>query len=98
MAEIVWTIQAADNLEAITTFIAHDSEYYAQLFAFDVLQAVEQLVHFPESGRIMPEADNPALCELIIGNYRIVNRFRKDAGDILTVYHGARLLDPSKLL
>lgn len=97
MAEIRWTQQAADDLEAITEFIANDSEYYAQLFAMDVLQAVDRLVDFPESGRIVPEANNPIIREIILGNYRIVYRFRKETVELLTVYHGARLLDPSKL-
>ena len=97
MAEIRWTQQASDDLEAITEFIANDSEFYAQLFAVDVLEAVDRLVGFPESGRIVPEADNPIVREIILGNYRIVYRFRKETVEILTVYHGARLLDPSKL-
>lgn len=66
MAEVRWTLQAADDLDAITNFIAQDSEYYAQFFAIDVLQAVERLVDFPESGRIVPEADNPGIREIIL--------------------------------
>ena len=97
MAEIRWTQQASDDLEAITEFIANDSEFYAQLFAIDVLEAIDRLVDFPESGRIVPEADNLIIREIILGNYRIVYRFRKETVEILTVYHGARLLDPSKL-
>ena len=37
MVEIRWTPQAADDLEAITNFIAVDSAHYARLFARDVL-------------------------------------------------------------
>jgi len=97
MAEIRWTRHAAADLEAITEFIANDSEVYAQLFAVDVLDAIDRLVAFPESGRIVPEADNPTIREIILGNYRIVYRFRNETVEILTLYHGARLLDPSKL-
>ena len=97
MAELRWTQQASNDLESITAFIANDSEFYAQLFAVDILQAVERLADFPESGRIVPEANNPIIREIILGNYRIVYRFRKETVEILTVYHGARLLDPSTL-
>jgi toxin ParE1/3/4 len=97
MVEIRWTRQASDDLEAITEFIANDSEVYAQLFAIDVLDAIDRLVDFPESGRIVPEADNPIIREVIFGNYRIVYRFRKETIEVLTLCHGARLLDPSKL-
>jgi len=97
MAEIRWTQQASDDLEAITEFIANDSVVYAQLFVIDVLDAIDRLVDFPELGRIVPEVDNPSIREIIFGNYRIVYRFRKEIVEVLTLYHGARLLDPSKL-
>ena len=97
MAEIRWTQQASNDLESITEFIANDSELYAQFFATDVLDTIDRLVDFPESGRIVPEADNPVIRELIFGNYRIVYRFRKEIVEVLTLCHGARLLDLSKL-
>jgi toxin ParE1/3/4 len=97
MAEVKWTPQAADDLEGITQFIAADSPYYASLFAMDVLAAVERLTVFPNSGRIVPEANHPAIREIILGSYRIVYRVKDEVVEILTVYHGARLLDPSRL-
>jgi toxin ParE1/3/4 len=97
MAEIRWAHQAAADLEAIAEFISVDSPQYAQLFALDVLNAIERLASFPRSGRIVPELGNAAIREIVLGNYRIVYRLRKDIVEILTVYHGARLLDPSDL-
>jgi len=97
VAEVRWTPQAADDLEAITEFIAADSPPYASLFAMDVLAAVERLVPFPYSGRIVPELDDPSVREILLGNYRIVYRVTGEVAEILTVYHGARLLDPSRL-
>ncbi|MFC1805806.1 type II toxin-antitoxin system RelE/ParE family toxin [Planctomycetota bacterium] len=97
MAEVRWTSQAADDLVAITDFIAQDSPHYASLFAMDVLAAVETLQAFPSSGRAVPEAKNPSLREILLGNYRIVYRVARDLVEILTIHHGARLLDPSKL-
>jgi plasmid stabilization system protein ParE len=97
MAEVRWTPQAARDMEGITEFIAVDSEYYASLFAMDVLAAVERLSVFPMSGRIVPETADREIREIILGNYRIVYRVRHDKVTILTVYHGARLLDPSQL-
>lgn len=97
MAQIRWTFQAADDLEAITEFIAIDSPHYAQLFAIDVLNVIDRLTTFPRSGRIVPELGNSAIREVILGNYRIVYRVRGDILEILTVYHGARLLNPTNL-
>jgi toxin ParE1/3/4 len=97
MAEVRWTPQAADDLEAITDFIAADSPHYASLFAIDVLNAVERLQLFPRSGRVVPEVQAPEIREIVLGNYRIVYRIRTDLVEILTVWHGSRLLDPSRL-
>ena len=97
MAEVRWTPQAADDLEAITDFIAADSPNYASLFAIDVLTSVERLRTFPRLGRVVPELHNPDVREIILGNYRIAYRIRGDIVEILTVWHGARLLDPSRL-
>lgn len=97
MAEVRWTVQAADDLEGITDYIAADSPTYASLFAMDVLAAVERLAAFPSSGRIVPELNDPAIREILFGNYRIVYRTKGDLVELLTVYHGARLLDPSRL-
>jgi plasmid stabilization system protein ParE len=97
MAEVRWTPQAAGDLEAIADFIAADSPQYARLFTMDVLAAVERLVDFPNSGRVVPEIKDPAIREILFGSYRIVYRVRVDLVELLTVYHGARLLDPSRL-
>jgi len=97
MVELRWTPQAADDLEAITNFIAADSPHYASLFAIDILASVERLQVFPRSGRIVPKLHAPNIREIILGNYRIVYRIRGDTVEILTVWHGARLLDPSRL-
>jgi len=44
MAELKWTPQAADGLEAITEFIANDFRRYEGLFTMRLLDAVERLV------------------------------------------------------
>jgi plasmid stabilization system protein ParE len=71
MAEVRWTPQAVEDLEVITDFIATDSVHYASLFAMDVLTAVERLTTFPASGRIVPDMNDPAIREIILGNYRL---------------------------
>lgn len=97
MAEVRWTPQASRDLDSIVEFIAKDSPQYARLFVVDIFQAVDRIADFPESGRVVPELGDPIVREVILGNYRLVYRFRKELVELLTVYHGARLLDPSKL-
>jgi plasmid stabilization system protein ParE len=98
MAHVGWTPQAADDLDAIAQFIAKDSPHFASLFVANVLDAVGRIGEFPESGRIVPEIGERTIRETILGSYRVIYRCRAAAVEILTVYHGARLLDPSKLL
>ena len=97
MAEVRWTPQAADDLEAIAEFISQDSPHYSSLFVLDILYAVDRLIQFPKSGRVVPEINDPLIREVIFGSYRIIDRVRQYLVEILTVFHGSRLLDPSKL-
>ena len=97
MAEVRWTPQATDDLEAIADFISDDSPHYAALFVMDVLKAVERIGTFPKSGRMVPEANDPVVREIILGSYRIVYRVKQELVEVLMVYHGARLLDPDQL-
>lgn len=97
MVEVRWTPQAAQDLDSITSFISHDSAQYASLFVIDLFQAVGRIAEFPQSGRIVPELGNPGVREIILGSYRVVYRIKKQYADLLTIYHGARLLDPGML-
>jgi len=41
MVRIIWSPDAADDLEAICDYIAKDSDYYARVFANGVIRAIE---------------------------------------------------------
>jgi len=62
----------------------------------DVLEAVDRLAEFPESGRVVPEIGERTVREIIIGNYGVIYRDHASVVEILTVLHGARLLDPER--
>ncbi|MFA5422273.1 MAG: type II toxin-antitoxin system RelE/ParE family toxin [Phycisphaerae bacterium] len=97
MAQLRWTVQAVEDVESIAEFISEDSIHYANLFVSDILSAAERLKRFPEIGRIVPEFNEPSIREIILGNYRIVYRLKDDFAEILTVFHGSKLIDPSNL-
>ena len=97
MAEVRWTNQAVDDLEAIVDFIAADSPQYARLLAINILEAVEGLMRFPESGRMVPETRTPEIREILLGSYRIIYRAKTESVEVLAVHHGARLLNPRRL-
>lgn len=50
-----------------------------------------------DSGRLVPELEQPMLREIIVGSYRIVYRVISDQVQILTVVHGARRFPTSEL-
>lgn len=90
--KIIWSPYAVQCLDDICTYIKRDSYRYATLFAQRVVAAIELIVEFPESGRIVPEYNNSALREKILGDYRIVYRLRENAVEIVVISHGSRLL------
>ena len=98
MAQIKWTVQALEDMEAIASFIERNSPRYAQIVVLRIFQAVKRLEAFPLSGRIVPEVKDRTIREILLGNYRIIYRILpQDTVQILTIYHGARIFDPSNL-
>ena len=61
MTSIVWTRQAVDDVEAIRTFIARDSARYGALVAEQLVEAVDRLMEFPLSSRVVPELRQDAI-------------------------------------
>lgn len=64
--------------------------YYARLFAERILRATRRLNDSPDSGRIIPEAEDESLKEIIVQGYRIMYRCEADRVLILAVMHGRR--------
>ena len=94
MAEIVFSNSAWEDLDSITDYISLDSPRYAQEFSSRIIERIEQLKDFPESGRVVPEFQNETLRELIYGKYRIVYRnYSNRKIVILRIIHGAKLLE-----
>ena len=90
MAQVTWTEQALDDLDAICLFIARDAPGYAALFAQAVFRATERLVEFPFSGRVVPEIERQDTREIIVQSYRIIYRVMDEMVQIITVHHGSR--------
>jgi len=51
-----------------------------------IVQGVERLASFPESGRVVPERNDPQLREVIVRPYRVVYRLRPGIMEIATVF------------
>ena len=91
MSGLTWSPEALRDTESIRAYIAEDSERYADLVVRRIMAAVERLAVFPESGRIVPERNEPAIREGIADPYRIVYRVRGGTVEIVTVFRASRL-------
>ena len=65
MAEVTWSPEALHDIESIKSFVASDSPHYAGLVAQRLVSAVERLMLFPESGRVVPEFNDSSLREVV---------------------------------
>ena len=92
MTPIVWSPQAFRDIESIRAYIAEDSPRVAELVVGRIIQAVERLRIFPESGRKVPERNDPEIREVIESPYRVVYRVRTGTVEIATVFRASRLL------
>ena len=90
MAKVSWTRRSINDLKLIHEFISLDSKFYADRFINKIVSRVEQLIEFPESGRIIPEKEENDLRELIEGNYRIFYRVQRNNVTILRIHNSAK--------
>ncbi|MBE0418279.1 MAG: type II toxin-antitoxin system RelE/ParE family toxin [Coriobacteriia bacterium] len=60
-----------------------------------IIERVEQLAAFPDSGKTVPEFETPWLRELELPPYRIVYRREDALVTIVRVWRSERLMDPS---
>lgn len=90
MAKIVWTNQSLKDLKLIHEYIKIDSSFYASRFLNVLVSRTNQLIEFPESGRIVPEKNNASIRELIEGNYRIFYRLQRNTVTILRIHNASR--------
>jgi addiction module RelE/StbE family toxin len=88
--KIIWSRRALLDVEHIRDYIAQDSPAYAQPFIERLLHTTRHLPLFPQSGRSMPEADDPSVREVIYQGYRIVYRICPNTIEIVMVVHGSR--------
>ena len=92
MASVIWTDPGFESLEEARRYIAQQSPQTAQAVVERIVQATRQLETIPNSGRLLPDSDEPNVREIIVLNHRVIYRVRDDEVEILLVRHGARRL------
>lgn len=83
---IRYTKKAAQNLDDIFAFLNREYPGYAEKIFSDIIKSIENLVHFPNSGRAGRVFGTR---ELIIKHYPYIvpYRIKDDAVQILRVFH-----------
>jgi len=64
--KVEWSDCARDDLDDLVRYISRDSAFYARRFAERIVLSTRRLQHFPESGRMIPEAEDKTLREIIV--------------------------------
>ncbi len=90
---ITFAESAVKDLEAIRDwYIDQGAPDAGEKLVGEIIAQVEQLVDFPESGRIVPEFEIANLREVIFPPFRIVYRLDKNRARIVRVWRSERLL------
>jgi toxin ParE1/3/4 len=89
---LIWAPSACLDLRELASYIAESRPGVAARFIKQVFRVVEPLADFPESGRIVPEFDDPRIREVIRKPCRIVYRIKSQERlvEIVRVWHAAR--------
>jgi toxin ParE1/3/4 len=88
--EIDWSESAIASVVDTLEYIARDSPSYAAALAVRVEQAAASLARLPERGRRVPEFNDLAVRELIVGSYRLIYRVGTSRVLLLAFVHTAR--------
>ena len=85
---------AITDIESVREYYAEKHvPHVGERLVAEVVESIEQLAEFPDSGRIVPEFERPWLRELIHSPFRIVYRLGDDAVTIVRVWRSERLMD-----
>jgi toxin ParE1/3/4 len=88
--KVHWTTAARDQLRDIHKFVGRSSPQYAAKVVDNLTRRSRQIAKFPRSGRIVPEANDVNIREVIEGPYRIIYHLLEDDIDIIAVVHQAQ--------
>ncbi len=92
--QVEWSPEALEDVDAIATYIARDSAFYAAAVVQAILDAARTLERFPIRGRVVPEIAQDTIRERFVYSYRLIYRVREDGVTIAAVIHGKRMLNP----
>jgi plasmid stabilization system protein ParE len=90
VAEIVWTLAAAQCLEDIYEYIASDSPSSAHKVAMGIYERIQLLRSHPRLGQRYEPVTDREVREILYGHYRIAYLVKSEERvEILGVFHSA---------
>jgi plasmid stabilization system protein ParE len=84
----------ADLLDIVEWYASREAPEVGRRLVAQVIERVEQLTMFPDSGKMVPEFETPWLRELEMPPFRIVYRRDDAAVTVVRVWRSERLMDP----
>ncbi len=89
---LIWAPSARLDLKELASYIAESHPEASAQFIRAIFRSVEHLAEFPQSGRMVPEFNEPDIREVVCKPCRIVYRVKRDADivEIARVWHAAR--------
>ena len=90
--KLIWSPTAHLDLRDLCAYIAEENPSAAHNFASSIFEVIERFPEFPESGRIVPEFNDPSIREIIRKPCRVVYRLKTDKQiiEIARIWHSAR--------
>lgn len=95
--KLEWSGQSRADLEAIHSFIARDSEFYANQMVQRLILRAERILKHPSSGHPVHEYPEEILKEVHESPYRIIYRPSAIGVEIVTIVHFRQILRKAKL-
>jgi plasmid stabilization system protein ParE len=91
--KVIWSDEAIADLADLVRHIAADDPAAAERMGRKIFERTRVLEDFPLTGRMVPEAADPAVREVIVGPYRVIYELIHrwaDAGGVARLARGAR--------
>lgn len=85
MTAIRWSGPAIREFESALDYIARDNRDAADRLARAIHRAVGRLRAYPDSGRIVPELEDPVLREVVHAPFRVIYQRLETIVEILAV-------------
>ena len=94
--EVELAESAEDDLRGILAWLSsQQAPEVGASMVVAIIEQVERLAAFPDSGRIVPEFETPWLREVQLPPYRIVHRHEDAMVTVVRVWRSERLMDPT---